>query len=160
MIIFQIADITDTVRFPVSTFRSPNYSSRSISNQNLCCNTLTRQNLFCIIPRSHSLYPIVWICFSFWFPVGAGVALDVRVGGIDGQVCWNSKRRLPFIVSRPRKTNSRFHFPFAEDKRKFAVSVFHLQRTNWSFPLVSFSVYIYIYWNGSKCIDIHIVIHI
>jgi hypothetical protein len=29
---------------------------------------------------------------------------------IDGQVCWNSKRRLPFIVCRPRKTNLRFPF--------------------------------------------------
>ncbi len=28
---------------------------------------------------------------------------------IDGHVCSNSNRRLPFIVFRPRKTNFRFH---------------------------------------------------
>ncbi len=37
------------------------------------------------------------------------------------------------------------HFPSAENKRKFAVSVFRLQQTNRSsrFPLVPFSVYIF-----------------
>ncbi len=43
---------------------------------------------------------------------------------IDGHVCWNSNRRLPSIVCRPRQTNFRFPFPLAADKRKLAVSVF------------------------------------
>jgi hypothetical protein len=39
-----------------------------------------------------------------------------------------------------------FPLPIAANKRKFAVSIFHLQQTNGSrrFPLVRFSVYIYI----------------
>ncbi len=36
------------------------------------------------------------------------------ISRIDGQVCWNSNRRLPFIICRPRKTN--FRFPFAANK--------------------------------------------
>jgi hypothetical protein len=49
---------------------------------------------------------------------------------IDGNVCWNTNHRLPFIVYRPRKTNFRFLFLLAENERKFAVSVFCLQQTN------------------------------
>jgi hypothetical protein len=33
---------------------------------------------------------------------------------------------LPFIVCQPSKTDSRFRFPFAENKRKFAASVFRI----------------------------------
>jgi hypothetical protein len=43
---------------------------------------------------------------------------------IDGQVCLNNYNILPFIVCRPRKTNFCFLSPFAENKRKFAISVF------------------------------------
>ncbi len=35
-------------------------------------------------------------------------------------VCWNSNRRILFINCLPRKTN--FRFPFAANKRKFALS--------------------------------------
>jgi hypothetical protein len=38
----------------------------------------------------------------------------------------NSNRWLPFIVCRPRKTD--FRFPFALNKRKFAVSGFHFRK--------------------------------
>jgi hypothetical protein len=38
--------------------------------------------------------------------------------------------RQPIIVCRPRKTNFGFLLPFAANKRKFALSVFCLQKTN------------------------------
>jgi hypothetical protein len=52
----------------------------------------------------------------------------------------NVDYRLSFAIQG--KQISVFHFRFAEKKRKFAVSVFHLQQTNGScrFPLVLFSV--------------------
>ncbi len=40
---------------------------------------------------------------------------------IDRHVCWD--RQIPFMDSRPRKTNFRFPFPFAANKRKLAVSM-------------------------------------
>ncbi len=43
------------------------------------------------------------------------------VACIDGHVCWNGKRHLPFIVCRPRKTN--FRFPFAANKGKLPFSI-------------------------------------
>jgi hypothetical protein len=45
------------------------------------------------------------------------------------------------------KQTSVFRFLFVENKRKFAVAVFHLQQTNEScqFPLVQFSVYTWKY---------------
>ncbi len=52
---------------------------------------------------------------------------------IDGHVCWNSNRQLQFTICRPRKiekTNVHFPFPFAANKRKFAVSIFCLKQTN------------------------------
>jgi hypothetical protein len=61
---------------------------------------------------------------------------------VDGYVCWNSTRRLPFIVYRPKKTNFRLPFPFSANKWKFAVSVF--------FRSV-FLIYIQIKWIGSIC---------
>ncbi len=72
---------------------------------------------------------------------------------IDGHVCWNSERRLSFIVCRPRKTNFFFRFPFAENKRKFAASVFRFKKQtevavslSSVFPLyISLSIYNYIY---------------
>ncbi len=51
---------------------------------------------------------------------------------IDGHVCWNSNRRLPFIVCRTRKSNICFLFQLAANKRKFAVSAFCLQKTKGS----------------------------
>jgi hypothetical protein len=64
---------------------------------------------------------------------------DATIAGRNhwhGWVCWNRTRRLPFISSRPRRTNFLFRF--------------RLQQTNGScrFSLVPFSVYkteIYIY---------------
>ncbi len=32
---------------------------------------------------------------------------------MDGHICWNTNRRLIFIVFRPREINFRFPFPFA-----------------------------------------------
>jgi hypothetical protein len=61
---------------------------------------------------------------------------------IDGNVCWNRNRWLPFIVCRPKKTNFRLPFPFSANKGKFAVSVF--------FRSV-FLIYIHIKWIGSIC---------
>jgi hypothetical protein len=44
------------------------------------------------------------------------------------------------------KQTSIFYLPFAENKQKCAVSVFHLQQTNKKLPFsVPFSVYIYTY---------------
>ncbi len=62
------------------------------------------------------------------------------LGGLDGHVCWNSIRRLPFIFCRPKKNQLLFPFPFAANKWKFSVSVFRLQKTNGSclIPLVPF----------------------
>jgi hypothetical protein len=62
---------------------------------------------------------------------------------IDVHVCWNSNRRLMFIVCRRRKTNFSFPFPFAAIKRKFAVSVFHLQQTNGNCCFHSVSVFVW-----------------
>ncbi len=66
---------------------------------------------------------------------------------LDGHVCWNSSRRLPFIVCQPRNTNFRFPSQCAANKRKFVVSAFRLQQTNGNcrFLLVPFFIYIYIY---------------
>jgi hypothetical protein len=79
---------------------------------------------------------------------------------IGGHICWNSKCRLPLIICWLRKT--KFSFPFTENKRKFAVSVFHLQQTNRSyvFLLIPFSWYIYVYWNGSIYQNIYRYIYI
>jgi hypothetical protein len=82
---------------------------------------------------------------------------------IDGHICWNSKRRMPLTICKPRKTNLRF--PFAENKQKLALSIFRLQQINGSshLLLVPFSVrilyigtaaYIYIY------IDIYIYLYL
>jgi hypothetical protein len=48
---------------------------------------------------------------------------------------------------RLRTKENKHRFPFAGNKRKFAVSVFCLQQTNRScrFPLVPFYIYIYIH---------------
>jgi hypothetical protein len=70
-------------------------------------------------------------------------------GGGRGRVFLNHRwahllkqQSLTFIVCRPRKINFHFPFLFAENKWKFAVSVFHLQQTNRNccFPLVLFCV--------------------
>jgi hypothetical protein len=54
------------------------------------------------------------------------------------------KQQLSIIVDRLRTEENDFCFlfPFAANKQKFAVSLFHLQQTNGSrhFPLVPFSV--------------------
>ncbi len=63
--------------------------------------------------------------------------------GIDGDVCRNSNRQLPFVVCRPRKTILYFLFPFAANKQQYVVFCFlHLQQTNGicRFPLDSFSI--------------------
>jgi hypothetical protein len=54
---------------------------------------------------------------------------------------------VDYHLSLPTKEN-KLPFPFAANKGKFAISVSRFQQTNGScrFPLVSFSVYIYI-WN-------------
>ncbi len=70
---------------------------------------------------------------------------------IDGHVCWNNNRRLPFIVCRPRKTNFHFPFPLAANKQKYAVSVFPFQQTNGnccfrSFRLRCVCMYIFIFY--------------
>jgi hypothetical protein len=62
---------------------------------------------------------------------------------IDGHVCWNSKRRLSFIVYRPRKT-------------KLLFSVFRLSKTNGSCPFP----YTYKYLYTLKRQRIHIYIYI
>jgi hypothetical protein len=53
------------------------------------------------------------------------------------------KLSITVYLCRPRKTNFRLSFPFAANARKFAVTVFHLQKTNGSrrFLLVPLSVY-------------------
>jgi hypothetical protein len=45
---------------------------------------------------------------------------------IDGQVCWNNNRRLPFFICWLKKTNFPFPFPFAANKWEspFSVSSF------------------------------------
>jgi hypothetical protein len=59
----------------------------------------------------------------------ARVCTAVWKSGIGGHVCWNSLRRSPFIICRPRKTN--FHFG--------------LQQTNGSYRFPNIHTYIYIY---------------
>jgi hypothetical protein len=76
--------------------------------------------------------------------------------GIDGHVCWNSKRRLLFIFCWPRKTN--FHFPFTINKRggfPFLFSVCSEQT-----KAAVFCIYIYIYQNSSIYIYIYMFIYI
>ncbi len=38
---------------------------------------------------------------------------------IDGRICWNRNRWLPFVICWPRKTNVRFTFPFAATNGSF-----------------------------------------
>jgi hypothetical protein len=63
---------------------------------------------------------------------------------LDGHVCWHSKRRLPSIVCRPRKTNFRFPLLFAANKRKFSVTISVCSKRKMSFSVSSiFHIYIY-----------------
>jgi hypothetical protein len=74
------------------------------------------------------------------------------------------KQQTAIITYRLPTKKNKLPFSLAENKRKFAVSVFHLRQTNESccFPLVSFSVDIYIYLCNymyvyiSMCISIQI----
>jgi hypothetical protein len=66
---------------------------------------------------------------SFVFHPCPGAIWFTWCTDIVGHVWWNSKRRLPLIVCRPRKTNVRFPFPFAANKREFAVSIFRLRKS-------------------------------
>jgi hypothetical protein len=53
-----------------------------------------------------------------------------------------------FLFADPRKTNFRFPFSFAANRRKFAVSVFYLQQNKRELPFFVnsvFRMYIYIY---------------
>ncbi len=43
---------------------------------------------------------------------------------IDGHVCHDGNRRLPFVVCRPRETNFRFPFPFAGKQIEFCRFLF------------------------------------
>jgi hypothetical protein len=61
----------------------------------------------------------------------------------DGHVLLNSKRRLPFIVCRLKKTIDRF--PFAENKRKFSVSVFPVCSNKRKLPISICSISVYVY---------------
>ncbi len=88
---------------------------------------------------------------------------------MDGHVCRNSKRRLPFIskhrlpffVCRPRKTNfpfpfaenkqkfvCHFHFPFAANKRKL---LFSISSVSCIYIYTSTYIYIFLYVNFICC---------
>ncbi len=72
---------------------------------------------------------------------------------IDWDVFWNSHRQLPVFVCQLRKINFRFPFPFAANRRKFAISILRLQQTNGNcrFLLVPFFTFV------SVCIFIFIL---
>ncbi len=98
-------------------------------------------------------------CFLYCCLVSTAVLLGSQAGQglawLAACMHWSRQypdtcpEKLPFIICRPRKINFRFMFPFAANKQKFAVSVFHLQQTIGSccFLLVLFSINIYIYIN-------------
>ncbi len=89
---------------------------------------------------------------------------------------WNTKRRLPFIVCRPRKTNFRFSvfrlqkkievcrfpFPFAANKRNFSSSIrsiFHIQ-IYWKHMTAYTYIWIYTYMNKYTFIYLPIYLYI
>ncbi len=49
--------------------------------------------------------------------------LRCNIHTVDRHVCWNSNRRLPFIVCQLRKTIFRFPFTFAANKLPLSISV-------------------------------------
>jgi hypothetical protein len=69
------------------------------------------------------------------------------------------KQQMSITVYLCRPSTINFCFPFAENQRKFAVSVFCLQQINGSCRFQSVLFSIYIYWNGSISIDIYISLY-
>jgi hypothetical protein len=71
----------------------------------------------------HSLHrPVLQYWLEFYFILNKSVYLCSL--SIDGHVCLNSNRRLPFIVCGPRKTNLRLPFSFSVCSKQTEVAVF------------------------------------